>query len=96
MNETIDDLLRQMPVVPDDGFSRRVMAGVRAMERRRMFVTAAAVALGIVLALLILPLREIGVELGAGIPKIASSAALGLAMAAMILTLLLDREFSRL
>ena len=96
MNETINELLTQLPLVPDNGFSRRVMDGVRATERRRMFVAAVAIALGIVLALLILPLGAIGAELGAGIPKIASSAAVSLATAAIILTLFVEKQFLRL
>ena len=93
----IDDLLNQpLPCVADDGFSERVMGRVRAMVRRRLFVTVAGVAACVVLALLILPLQTIGAELGLVVPRIAGSAALNLAAAAIVLTLLLESQFSRL
>ena len=92
----IDDFLSQLPSVADDGFSERVMVRVRAFTRRRMFTTAASIAACVVLALLILPLRAIGTELGLIIPQIAGSAALNLAAAVIALTYLLERQFSRL
>ena len=92
----IDNFLSQLPSVADDGFSERVMGKVRAITRRRMAFTVAAIAACVLVALLILPLRAIGAELGLIIPQIAGSAALNLAAALLVLTFLVERQFSRL
>ena len=92
----IDNFLSQLPPVADDGFSERVMGKVRTMARRRMVFTVASIAACVVVALLILPWRTTGAELGVIIPQIASSAALNLAAAAIVLTFLVERQFSRL
>jgi hypothetical protein len=93
----IDDLLNQpLTSVADDGFSGRVMGGVRALRRRRLLVTWASVAACIVLALLVLPMQTIGAELGLVIPKIAGSVAVNFAAALVVLSLLLERQFARL
>jgi hypothetical protein len=95
MNE-IDELLsRPLPAVDDDGFSRRVMRRVRADERRRWFVLAAATTACIVLALQILPMQSIAVGLNLAITQAASSLAVSIAAAAIILTLLLERHLGR-
>ena len=92
----VDNFLSQLPSVADDGFSERVMGRVRVIARRRMAFTIASIAACVVLALLILPWRTIGAELGLIIPQIASSAALNLAAALLVLTFLVERQFSRL
>lgn len=93
----LDDLLNQpLTSVADDGFSGRVMGRVRALRRRRLFVTWASVAACIVLALLVLPLQTIGTELGLVIPKIAGSVAVNFAAAVIVLSLLLERQFARM
>ena len=94
---SIDDLLNHpLSSIADDGFSERVMGEVRAHRRRRLFVTAASVAACVVLALLILPLRTIGTELGLVVPQIASLEALNITAAVVVLSLLLERQFARL
>ena len=93
----IDDLLNQpLPSVADDGFSARVMGRVRTLRFGRLFVTAASVAVCVVLALLLLPLQSIAEGLNLAFIQAAGSAAVSLAAAAVILTLLLEREFARL
>jgi len=94
---TIDDLLNQpLASVADNGFSTRVMARVRAKERRKLLAVAAAAAVCAVLALLFLPVHAIGVEMNFALIQIARSAAASVAVAAVILTLLAEREFIRL
>ena len=93
---TIDDLLNQpLASVADNGFSVAVMARVRAKERRNMFAVAAAAAVFAVLAVLILPMQSIGLDVNIAVGQIAGSAAVSIAAAALILTLLIDREFVR-
>ena len=94
---TIDDLLNQpLASVADDGFSTRVMRRVRAGERRNLFAVAAAAVLCTVLALLFVPVQSIGADLNLALVQIAQSAAVSIAVAAVILTLLFEREFIRL
>ena len=96
MNEQLDDLLSQpLASMADDGFSARVMGDVRAMTRRRILANVAIVAVCAVLAVLILPWRMVGFDLGFIVPQIFDSAAVSLAVAAVILTLSLEGYFSR-
>lgn len=93
----LDDLLNQsLPSVADDGFSGRVMGRVHASARRRLFVVVAGVVACVVLAFLLLPMQAIGMQLNFAVVQIARSAAVSLAAAAIVLTLLLERQFSRL
>ncbi|MDE2134047.1 MAG: hypothetical protein KGJ49_05570 [Alphaproteobacteria bacterium] len=92
-----DDLLKQpLTSVADDGFSERVMARLGAMERRRMLVAAAVIAAGVVSAFLLLPMQSIGAQLDIAIGQTASSTAVSLAAGAIVLTLFLEKQFSRL
>ena len=94
---SVDDLLSQpLPSVADDGFSERVMGRVRAQARRRLFVLVASIAACVVLAFLLLPMRLIGATLNFAVVQTASSAAISLAAAVIVLTLLVERQFSRL
>ena len=91
----IDDLLNQpLPSVADDGFSGRVIARVRTLLLGRWLAAAAGVAAFALLAVLILPWRTVGAELGVVIPGVAGLAALNLAAAVVVLTLLIERQFS--
>jgi hypothetical protein len=93
----LDELLnRPLNSVADDGFSARVMSRVRTLRRRRLFVTWAGAAACAVLALLFVPWQPVGAELGLVVPRIAGLAALNLAAAAVVLSLLLERQFARL
>ena len=93
----IDDLLNQpLASVADDGFSERVMGRVRTMMRLRLFAIAAGAAACVVLAFLLLPMHAIGAQVNFAVVQIARSTAVSLAAAAIVLTLLLERQFSRL
>jgi hypothetical protein len=93
----LDELLIEpLPSVADDGFSARVMGRVRAAVRLRLFANVASVAACVALALLILPWRTIGAELGLVVPQIAGLATLNFAAALVVLSLLLERQFARL
>lgn len=93
----IDDLLNQpLTSIADDGFSERVMGRVGALRRQRLFATWASVAACVVLALLILPWRTTGGELGLVVPAVFGSLAVNFAAAVIVLSLLLERQFSRL
>jgi hypothetical protein len=97
MTDELDILLsRPLPMAADDGFSARVMGEVRALRRRRFFVTVAGFSACAVLALVLLPLKSIGAELGTIVPAIADNAALNFAMAVLVLTFLIEQQFSRL
>ena len=92
----IDDLLNQpLTSIADDGFSERVMGRVGALRRQRLLATWASVAACVVLALLILPWRTVGTELGLVVPAVFGSA-VNFAAAVIVLSLLLERQFSRL
>jgi hypothetical protein len=93
----IDDLLNQpLTSIADDGFSERVMGGVRALRRQRLFATWASVAACVVLALLVLPWRTVGAELGLVVPAVFGSMAVNFAAAVIVISLLLERQFARL
>ncbi len=61
-----------------------------------MALSFAVVAVCSLPAILLIPLPRIGAEFGIIIPQIAGSLAVNFAAAALILTYLLDRQFSRL
>ena len=93
----IDDLLNQpLTSIADDGFSARVIGRVGALRRQRLFATWASVAACAVLALLILPWRTVGAELGLVVPAVFGSVAVNFAAAIIVLSLLLERQFARL
>jgi hypothetical protein len=97
MNERIDDLLNQpLASVADDGFSARVMSRVQVQRRRQLALTYTGIAACVLLAILLLPLHSIGMDFGTLVPKIAGSWAVNIAAALLVLTFLLDRQFSRL
>ena len=96
MTDELDILLSQpLPSVADDGFSARVMARVHRHRRLRFAVAAAYVAVCVVLTFLLLPVQSVGAELNFVITQVASSTAVSLAVAALILTLVLEGQFSR-
>ena len=96
MTDELDILLSQpLPPVADDGFSACVMARVHRHRRFRFAVAAAYVAVCVVLVFLLLPVQSVASELNFVITQIAGSTAVSLAVAAIILTLVLDGQFSR-
>jgi hypothetical protein len=93
----LDELLSQtLPDVADGGFSARVAARIRAERRRRQWTVAAATAACIVLAVLLLPLKTIGIGLGTTLPQIVGNWAVNFAMGLIVLSFLAERELSRL
>ncbi|MBU6298278.1 MAG: hypothetical protein KGJ79_06200 [Alphaproteobacteria bacterium] len=89
-------LLRPLPPVADDGFSAHVMARANMHRRLRFAAQAAFVIAGLVLAFLLLPLQAVGLELNFIIGQVANSAAVSMAVAAIILTLVFESQFSRI
>ncbi|MGA7711405.1 MAG: hypothetical protein WCA81_05850 [Rhizomicrobium sp.] len=97
MTDELDILLSEpLASVADNGFSARVMDRVQMYRHLRLAGMAASVAAGALLAVLLLPLQSIGAEFGTVIPQIAGFPAVNFAAAALILTYLFDRQFSRL
>ncbi len=93
----LDELLSQpLPDVADGGFSARVALRLHVVRRQRWWTTMAAVAACLVLAMMLLPIKTIGAELGVTLPQIAGSWAVNFAMAVIVLSFLLERSLSRL
>ena len=92
------DILLSSPLAPvaDEGFSTQVMKRVRAEQFQRMALTIAVIALCSLPIFLLIPVPRLGAELGSLVPEIAGSLAVNFAAAALILTYLFDRQFSRL
>ena len=104
-----DDLLsRPLPSVADNGFSAQVMSRIETARRRRVAFKVAAFALCVLIAALLLPLGTVGATLSRTFPHIASvtltvalsqlvsSWAVNFALAAIVLSILLERQLSRL
>jgi hypothetical protein len=92
----IEDLLSQsLPAVADDGFSALVLNHVRAEQIRGQLTTVVTVAVCAALAILFLPLREIGTTFGVLIPQMANSTAMIAAAGAIVLSLVLERQLFR-
>jgi len=97
MTDELDILLSQpLPSVADGGFAARVMYRVRTQQLWRRTLSILGVSACVLLAIVLLPLHSIGTEFGTLVPKIAGSWAVNFAAAALVLTFLLDRQFSRL
>ena len=104
----LEELLSQpLPPVPDDGFSARVMSRVAAEQRLRQWAAVAAVAACAGFVMLFLPLGPVGAALGDGLPRavvgafgvafrqLISSWAVNLGLAAIVLSFLVERQFSQ-
>ena len=90
-NETLDRLLSQpLANVEDHGFSARVIAQVAAVEKRHAVIDAALAVLGLGLLLPFLPLQQLGDAFARITPALANSTELGIAIAALILSLSLE------
>ena len=90
-DETLDRLLRQpLARVEDHGFSARVIAKASAVEKRRALIDAAVPILGLAVLLPFLPLQQVGDAFARITPTFANSAELGIAIAALILSLSLE------
>jgi hypothetical protein len=88
----LDELLSQpLPPVADNGFSARVVARVKAAERRRAAAIMIASAAAVTILCLLVPLREITGDFAAALIQLGTSPLVGLAAALLVLTFLLDR-----
>jgi hypothetical protein len=97
MTDELDILLSQpLPFVADGGFTTRTVHRVRTQRLWHRSLSFAGVTACVLLAIVLLPLHTIGTEFGTLVPKIAGSWAVNFAAAALVLTFLLDRQFSRL
>ena len=107
MNDLDRLLCQPLPDVADNGFSRQVMARVQA-ERQGLDLTAwALIAACLAIAIPFLPLRDIAVTLGQSVPdaigielarvgsQFATPGMAALALAALVLSFVLERQFSR-
>lgn len=94
---SIDDLLSQpLPTVSDNGFSARVTGRIRAVERGKIALVAAASAVAVTLLCLVVPMETVSVQLNSIVLELGTSTALGLGGAALFLTMLIDRRFFRI
>lgn len=87
MSDPLDNLLAA-PVadIPDDGFSARVVARMAQERRRERWITYAAIGLGAVPAVLILPLPGIAADIARLLPLLASATPLAATGALLALT----------
>ena len=91
----LDEMLSQpLPDVPDNGFSDRVIVRMKHEERRKMYAVALMSMLAAALACLLLPLHAIIGDIAAALVLIGTSPMLGLAVAVLVLTILVDRVLS--
>ena len=92
---TLDELLTQ-PLAPvaDNGFSARVVARVKAAERRHAAVVMFAAAAVAALACLLIPLNELTGDFAVALIQLGSSPMVALAAALLVLTFLIDRVWA--
>lgn len=94
---SIDELLSHpLPTVADNGFSARVMRRVRWDEQRRTVLVGAGAAAAATVACLFIPLQTVSVEINSIVLNLGTSTAVGIAAAALLLTVLYDRKFFRI
>ncbi len=92
MSDELDDLLSQpLRAVADDGFSARTMLRIDRWETRQMVIDLAALAVCLMLAFFLVPLPALGDLVARLTPEVASSAPLGIGLAAILLTLAFER-----
>jgi hypothetical protein len=92
----IDDLLSQpLADVPDNGFSARVVARIRAEEWWHLFGMLALGLMSIVAVALVLPLPVMSLELGRVVFDIGKQVGVSLALGVIVLSFLLERAFAR-
>jgi len=93
----LDELLKApLPTIPDGHFSARVMRAIALERLRRQGATAALVFACLLPVVLALPLHEIGMMLGALLPRLAASLAVQIAAAAVVLTAIAERAYAKL
>ncbi len=94
---SIDDLLRQpLAAMPDNGFSARVMSRIKAEQRQRVALVAFGSAAAAALGCLVVPMPALSAQLSNIIIQIGTSPAVAAAVAALVLTALVDRRLFRI
>jgi len=92
----LDELLKApLPPVPDGHFSARVMRAIALERLRRQGATAALVFACLLPVVPALPLQQIGMTLGTLLPHLASSVAVQIAAAAVILSVIAERAYAK-
>lgn len=90
---SIDDLLSQpLPAVADNGFSARVIARVTLQYRRRVALIATGSAAAASALCLVVPMPALSIELNRVLVDLATSPAVALGAAALVVTFLVDRR----
>jgi hypothetical protein len=95
MRELDELLTAPLPPIADGHFSARVMRAIAWEKLRRQGATAALVFACLLPVVLALPLQQIGMTLGTLLPHLAASTAVQIAAAAVVLTVIADRVYSR-
>ena len=92
---TLDELLTQ-PLAPvaDNGFSARIVARIKARERRHTTAVMFAAAAAAVLACLLVPLHALTGDFAVALIQLGTSPIVGLAAALLVLTFLIDRVWT--
>jgi hypothetical protein len=81
-----------LPPVEDTGFSHGVMAHVAAAQQRRMLLETVAIVLGVTLLLAFLPVAPLAKAIQAASLNLATSEAVAVAIAALVLSNFLARS----
>jgi hypothetical protein len=88
----LDEMLSQpLPEVPDNGFSDRVIARVKAEERRKWIEITLISVIAAAVACLLLPIRAIVGDFAAGVILMGSSPSFAIAAVVLAATFLVDR-----
>ena len=96
MNEDQLDALLSQPLAPvaDNGFSARVIARVKAQERRHAAWIVISAVTAATLACLLLPLHVVTGDLAVALLQIGTSPMVALAGALLVLTFFIDRLYT--
>jgi hypothetical protein len=87
-------LLQPLAPVTDNGFSARVIAGVKAQERRHAAWIGVAAIAAATLACLLLPLYTLTGDFAAMLIQLGTSPMVALAGALLVLTYFIDRLYT--
>jgi hypothetical protein len=88
----LDEMLSQpLPEMPDNGFSTRVVARVKAEERRKAVAAVIAALAGVTLLCFLVPMPDYTAAIGVALLQFGLSPLASLAVAALVLTFVIDR-----
>jgi hypothetical protein len=92
MSDDLDALLSQpLPAIADAGFSARTLARIDRWAFYNWLIDAAAVTVCAIMGFLLVPLPALSDLVAKLTPQLAASAPVGLALAAILLTLSFER-----